>query len=64
MKLTFDRMKEYKQKAKRQRDNWKRRALVYQAALIDINAMDAHAGNWALVIKRAKAALESEQATQ
>ena len=36
--LTIDELKAYKAKAKRQRDNWKRRAEVYRIVLEDIAA--------------------------
>jgi hypothetical protein len=31
--LTLEELKKYKEKAKRQRDNWKRKALAYEQAI-------------------------------
>lgn len=36
--LTIEELKAYKAKARRQRDNWKRRAMAYRAALEEIAA--------------------------
>ena len=35
--MTIDQLKAYKRKAKAQRDNWKRRAIIYKSALLAIH---------------------------
>lgn len=42
--ITVDQLKAYKRKAKAQRDNWKRRAVAYRAALEKIAAWNGGVG--------------------
>jgi len=49
--MTIEELKQYKAKAKRQRDNWKRRAVVYRAAL-EMIAYGPVNGVFAIVISR------------